>query len=157
MLAELQRADVRDDVPAVARRHLRAVIGHSSEPVRHHVEEITRFHLPEPIAVERLRLRIPSLHDHAAAAAGAVVAGRAVDVETFLSAIQHFLRHRERQLVDEEGAVLAGEERRVGLKRAARNRALDERSGARRVREERALPKRPVLRLVVHVLPAGCR
>ena len=37
--------------------------------------------LPQPVGVERRRAAITALHDHSLAAAGAIVAGRAVDVE----------------------------------------------------------------------------
>ena len=40
VLAQLQRADVGDDRPAIARRDLRPVVRHRAEAVGHHVEEV---------------------------------------------------------------------------------------------------------------------
>jgi hypothetical protein len=84
VLAQLQRADIRHDVPAIARRDLRTVVRHPAEAVRHDVEEIPRLGLPQPVAVIRLRLRVSALHDEPVACAGRTVARRAEDVEAFL-------------------------------------------------------------------------
>ena len=40
VLAQLQRADVGDDRPAIARPDLRGVVGHRAEAVGDHVEEM---------------------------------------------------------------------------------------------------------------------
>src|SRR6185503_15491899 len=45
ILAQLQRPDVGDDLPAVFGRDLHGVIGHRSKAVRHYVEEITERRL----------------------------------------------------------------------------------------------------------------
>src|SRR4029079_18378906 len=42
VLAELQRADVGDDRPAVVHGDLRRVVGHGAEAARDHVEQIAR-------------------------------------------------------------------------------------------------------------------
>ena len=56
-LAELQRADVRGDRPAVGDRHLRRVVLHRAEAVGHHVEEVADRRVAQPLLVVRRRLR----------------------------------------------------------------------------------------------------
>ena len=112
--------------------------------------------LPQAVDVVRRRLAVAAPHDHAVAAAGAVVAGRAVDVEALLAAQDHFLGDRERESVDRLAVgALAGVEDGVVVQVAARHGALDQRARGAAVGEEIAGPERNVFRLVVHVLPAG--
>src|SRR5438045_9789088 len=89
VLAVLERADVRDDRPPIARRNLRAVVGHRAEAVRDHVEEVANVRVPKSIAVIRRRLLVPPLHDDAIAAPRAIVAGAAVDVVAFLASLAY--------------------------------------------------------------------
>ena len=90
--AELQRADVGDDRPAILRPDLGGVVGHRAEAVRDHVEEVSDRRLAQPVLVKRRRPPIAALHDHAVALAGAAVARRAEDVEALLSARHHASR-----------------------------------------------------------------
>src|SRR5262249_42581315 len=105
-------------------------------------------------------------HDHPVALAGAGVAGRAEDVETFAPARQHSWGGGEGQVVDEivlacgRGLVL----RRVPLVEHAIRAQLPPRHGplAPGARppaggEEGRAPERLELRLVVHVLAAAGR
>jgi hypothetical protein len=155
MLTELQGPDVGDDRPAIGRRDLRAIVRHHTEAVGHHVEEIAHRRRPQPGVVKRRGLPVAALHNHAAPASRGVVAGRAVDVEALLAALEHVRVDGDRQHVDRRLAVLAGEERLIFVQRAARHRAFHVRPSARSVREERRGPERAVLRLIVHVLTAG--
>ena len=103
--------------------------------------------------------RIAALHDHAVAAAGPVVARRAIDVVALLR------RGRAPAASTGNGSsvtgvvpILPGEERLVFLQRPARDRAFDERPRARPVRRRTSLARSgAVLRLVVHVLAAARR
>ena len=56
---------------------LRLVVRHRAEAVGDHVEEVAGIRLLQPIDVERRRLPVAALHDHAVAVAGLVVARRA--------------------------------------------------------------------------------
>ena len=56
VLAQLQRANVGDDIPAVARRNLRGIVGHDAEAVGDHVVEITERSFLQPLDVIRRRL-----------------------------------------------------------------------------------------------------
>ena len=49
VLAELQRADVGDDRPAILGLDLRRVVGHRAEPVGDHVEEVPDRRLAQPV------------------------------------------------------------------------------------------------------------
>src|SRR3954470_12144476 len=98
VLAQLQRTNIGNDRPSIARRDLRLVIRHHPEPVGDDVEEIAHIRLPQPVDVVRRRVPIGALHPQAVAAAGAVVARTAVDVETLLPAVQHRLVDGKRQL-----------------------------------------------------------
>ena len=87
VLAELQRADVGGDRPAVARRDLRGVVRHRAEAVGDHVEEVAdgacRSRSRGSDAGWRSRAARPCRCRRRAA-----VAGRAVDVEALLAALQ---------------------------------------------------------------------
>src|SRR5262245_32632682 len=61
VLAELQRADVGDDRPAILRRDLRGVVRHLAEPARHHVEEVARALVAQPGVVVRRRALVAAL------------------------------------------------------------------------------------------------
>src|SRR5207253_9072154 len=52
MLAQLQRADVGDDAPTVARRNLRRVVGHDAEAAGHDVEDVAHRRLLQALDVE---------------------------------------------------------------------------------------------------------
>ena len=106
--------------------------------------------------MERRRLLVAALHDHALAGADAVVAGRAVDVVALLAAQQHVAACSGSGFaVDRRAVDVAGEERLVLVEMAARHRARHQRPRGALVGEERAALERLVLRLVVHVLAAA--
>ena len=121
-LAELQRADVGGDRPAVGHRHLRRVVLHRAEAVRHHVEEIADRRVAQPLVVERRRRPEAALHDHAVALARAAVARRAEHVEPLLPARHHLGGHRHRETCRRAG-------RRSCRRRGARPRAAAARDG----------------------------
>ena len=95
VLAQLQRADVGDDGPAIFGPDLRRVIGHGAETVRHHVEEVPDRREPQPIDVQRRRRPIAAAHDHAVAGAGPPVARRTIDVVPLPAARHDVLVHGE--------------------------------------------------------------
>src|SRR6516162_5697648 len=85
---------------------------------------------------------------------------RAVNIEPFLAALEHFDRDRERQLVVLFAIAVralrhAGIEVGVFLQLPARNRVDDLRSRAAMIREYVGSALRDDLRLVVHVLAAA--
>ena len=143
VLAELQRADVGDDRPAIARRRSARVVRHRAEAVGHHVEEVAGLRVAQPVVVERRRL----LDSRAARPC------RCRCRSAPWQGVQKMLKRswprsstacvdRERQLRDRRRRrYLAGEERVVVLQRAARDRALDERPRDSAVGEERRSPR----------------
>jgi len=149
VLAVLQRPDVGDDRPAIARINLHAIVGHRAEPVRDDVEEVADVRLAQPVDVVRGRLTLEAaLNDHAVAAASPVVTRAAIDVVSLLAPIEDLLVDGERELLDRCLVDLAGEEGLVVGERPARNRSLDQRACARAVGEKGALtlygkPERP--------------
>ena len=155
MLAQLQRADVGDDGPAIFGLDLRRVVGHGAETVRHHVEEVSDRHEPQAIDVQRRRRAIAAAHDHAVAGAGPAVARRAKDVVALLAARHHRLVDGERKHRRIRAVDLAVVEQRVVVQLAARDCAGHGSAGRTAVGEERRFAQRDVLRLVVHVLPAA--
>ena len=155
VLAQLQRADVGDDRPAILRRHLRGVVRHLAEAARHHVVEVAGALVAQPRIVERRRLLVAALHDHAVAVAGDAVAGRAVDVVALASALDDRRGHRHRDLLDRRAGLHAGVEHVVVLEEAARHGALDDRPRRALVRVDVALLERLVAGRVVHVLAAA--
>src|SRR6476659_2613931 len=74
VLAELQRANIGDDRPAILWRYTVGVGIHHAEAVGDHVEEVASRRLAQPILVERGRRREAALHDHAVAVADRAVA-----------------------------------------------------------------------------------
>src|SRR5205085_9549968 len=88
LLAQLQGANVGDDLPAIINRNLRRVIGHCAEAVADNVENITDRRLPQTILVIRRRLLVAAFGDHALTVAEPSVTDRAIDVETLLAAIK---------------------------------------------------------------------
>jgi hypothetical protein len=158
VLAQLQRANVGHDGPAVARRDLRGVVGHGAESVANHVVDVSVRDRPEPVDVVRGRLAKAAADDHAVAIAQPVVAGRAVDVEPALAALDDFLGDREREVGGGLAVgALALEVSGVVVEVAAGDGALDQRALGAAVGEEIRGAQRDVLRLVVHVLAAGAK
>src|SRR5262252_4427368 len=76
VLAQLEHADVERDGPAVGHGDLLRVVGHDAEAVRDGVEEVAVGFLAQAVDVERWRLAVATLDDHAVTGPDAVVAGR---------------------------------------------------------------------------------
>ena len=83
-LAKLERADVRDDRPAVFDRDLVLHPLHEAawRAVRDHVEDVAGRELPDMVEVEIPRVELTDCADDAVAIAGLPVARRAVDLES---------------------------------------------------------------------------
>jgi hypothetical protein len=154
-LAVLQGADVGDDRPAVLRVHLGAVVLHPAESVGDHIEVVAGRLVAHLLVVERRRRPQAALHDHAVAHRRAAVAGRTVDIEPLVPALQHLVRHLERELIDELAVHLPGEHQLVVVQVPARDGALDQRPHAASVGERVGFLVRIDARRVVHVLTAG--
>ena len=58
-LAQLQRADVGGDRPAIGHRHLRRIVLHRAEAVGHDVEEVADGRVAQALLVIRRRRRKP--------------------------------------------------------------------------------------------------
>src|ERR1039458_4800995 len=102
------------------------------------------------------RTPVAAAYDHSVTAAGAVVTGRAVDVETLLAAQDQRLGDWHGELVRQFAVgAFTGAEQRVVIEMAARHGAFGDGAGGAAVGEEIAGPEWNVLRLVVHVLAAG--
>src|SRR5215468_8942213 len=86
VLAQLERADVERDGPAVGHGDLLRVVGHDAEAVRDGVEEVAVGCLAQAVDVERRRLAVAALHNHAVTGPDPVVAGRAEDVVALVAA-----------------------------------------------------------------------
>src|SRR5918911_4524490 len=99
--AQLERAYVRDDLPAVFRRNLLGVGRLRAPAVRYHVEEVRggRHTFLKSVIVIRRRLAEATAHDHAVALSGRAVADDAVDVESLAPAPERSLVNRERENV----------------------------------------------------------
>jgi hypothetical protein len=155
VLAILQRPNVSDDRPSIARRNLSPVVRHHPEAVGDDVIEVADVGLPQPVDVVRRRLTgEAALNHHAVAATGFVVTRAAVNVVALLPAVHERVVNRNREFLHRRFVDLSGEERFVVLQRPARDGALDEWPRARAISEERARPQPAILRLVVHVLTA---
>src|SRR5579862_753452 len=63
-LAQLQRADIRGDAPAVFHRHLGGIAPHGAVAIGHYVEEVTGRRLAQPVDVIARGLLEPALHNH---------------------------------------------------------------------------------------------
>src|SRR5215472_8260401 len=91
------------------------------------------------------------------------MAGRTVDIEALLPAIEHFSRQRERQLVAESIAMLSAKEIACGIELfgvhggvlEARHRSRNGITRGALVGEEGVGAQGNELGLVVHVLPAS--
>src|ERR1700757_2331831 len=89
MLAQLQRADVGDDAPAVARRNLRRVVGHNAEALGHDVEDVAHRRLLQALDVERGRsTREPACGNVAVSVSQSRMARRAINIEADTAALE---------------------------------------------------------------------
>src|SRR6185503_15533445 len=153
VLAELQRALVRDNRPAVLHGDLRRVVLHRAETVRHHVEKVAGGGVPEAILHERRRLAHAALHDDAVALPRAAVARRAEDVVALAPAREHRGGDRHRELVRERAVDLPRVEQLVAVgQRVPRHRVRDRHARGLAVVEEGARLERLVSGRIVHVL-----
>src|SRR5262245_46657550 len=154
-LAQLQRADVEGDGPAIGDRHLLGVVRHHAEAVRDDVEEVAVALLAEALDVEGRRPPVAAQDDHALPGADAVVARRAEDVVALTAPGQDGRRRWHRRLRDQLALLLAREIGR-GLDGCPGDHgARDQRPAATVVGEERVGGLGLDLGLVVHVLPAA--
>ena len=110
MLAELQRANVSDDGPAISGRELITVTWHSAKAIRYHVIEVANGCGTEAVDVIRRRLSKPSLDNHASTIAHPAVADRAIDVESFFSTIEYLACERNR-ILSEIGNIIRFQDR----------------------------------------------
>src|SRR5690242_12329582 len=76
MLAQLQRANIGDDRPAVAWPHAVAIAVHHAIAIGDDVEEMLVVRVAQARLMQARRLRHAALHDDAIAAAGAIMARR---------------------------------------------------------------------------------
>ena len=155
-LAQLQRADIGNDRPAVSRRNLRRVVGHGSEAVGDYIEKVSERRFAQTLNVIRRRLaREATRRNHAVAIAHARVTGSAVNVVTLLSAGEKFRGDWKGHVVSGIVAQLSRVEISVIVQLPAGDRALDRRARRAQVGVEIALRERLEARLVVHVLTAS--
>jgi hypothetical protein len=98
-LTQLQCAYISRHRPAIHRGQLRRVIRHGAVAVRHHVE-VVADRLCEPDLVVKIGGRfVTSLDDSSEAVADPRMAGRAIDIEALLAALEHIESHRKRHQV----------------------------------------------------------
>src|ERR1051326_6488187 len=84
-LADLQRANVRRNSPAVAHVwNLRRIIGHRAEAIADHVKEMPHGNIPQAIVVIRGRLLESAAHHHAASVSDGRMARGAINREALL-------------------------------------------------------------------------
>src|SRR5271169_7168278 len=112
--------------------------------------------LADAINVIGGRRRKSALHDDALAAAGVIVAGRAIDVVALAAAFQIRARDGEGKLVREDAIFFSGVEEFVEAELAARDGAGDDGAFAAAVVEERGGLVGQIFRLLVHVHAAAC-
>src|SRR5437667_9180251 len=97
--AELQRAEIRDDGPAVTWRNLRRVAQHLSETIGRDVVNIAIGCLAKAVLMIAWR-RLHAAHDHEAiAVALQTVAGRAENLVALFPALEKFEVHGQWKIV----------------------------------------------------------
>src|SRR5687767_15792136 len=94
VLAKLQRTNICHYRPAVLNRDLRRVTVHLSPAVGHHVKKVPYRCVTQTVVVIGRRRRKAAADYHSVALSDGPVADDAVDVETFLPAVDQFLRYR---------------------------------------------------------------
>ena len=113
--------------------------------------------LAQAVNVIRGRRRKSALHHDALAAAGVIVAGRAIDVVALASAFEICARDREGELVRDHAIFFSGVEKFVQAQLAARYGAGNHGALAAAVVEEGGGLVGQVLGLLVHVHAATCQ
>src|SRR5271156_2731604 len=111
--------------------------------------------LADAINVIGGRRRKSALHDDALAAAGVIVAGRAIDVVALAAAFPVRAGDGEGKLVREDAIFFSGVEQFVETELAARDGAGDDGALAAAIVEERGGLVGQILRLFVHVHAAA--
>src|SRR5262245_48442477 len=87
-IAQLKRADVPDDPPAIVFPDTLVVAVHSAIAVRDDVVKVPRRRVAESIEIKRWRFGKSALHDHASPIAKSAVTGRAKYVEPLVADVQ---------------------------------------------------------------------
>src|SRR5437016_828919 len=150
MLAQLQRADVGDDRPAILARDAIAVRVHHAIAFGDDIVEVPVGGRAQPVEVERRRMRKAAARDDAVTIAERAVAGRAVDVVALAPALQQCERQRRR-----DGDLPFGAHPRAGCSREnaarMRDRAFDRLALRRAVGELLARGERLQARALVHI------
>src|SRR5579864_8135743 len=121
VLAELQRANIRDDAPPVAWRNLSCVIRHGAEAFAHDLEKISERRLAQTLFVIGRWMPEAALRDHSVSIASARMARRTINIEAFASAIQVGLSNGKWHVVAGIVAHLPRVKIRVLMKLAAGN------------------------------------
>src|SRR6185503_13421128 len=119
VLAELQRANIGCDGPAVRGLYLGGVVRHSAKAVADHIIKPTQRRVPEPLYMERRRTFEAALHNHSVSITQLRMAGLAINVVALLAARKNyrncFLICAAGQLIAISIAMFAAEEITVGI------------------------------------------
>src|SRR5271155_5753860 len=115
---------------------------------------MSHWSMHQSVRVIRWRLPKAAQNHHAVAIAEAAVAGRAIDVEASLAALDIGFGDGDWKLFDIFAVDFAGVACFVDAQVAARHGAFHHRTGGALIGEEVALSQRLVARLVLHVLAA---
>src|SRR5437588_12730461 len=96
MLAQLQRAEVGDEAPTIARRNLRRVVGHDAEALGHDVEDVAHRRLLQALDVEGGRFTRESAGGNVAVAVPqSRMARRAINIEPATAALEIIFGNRK--------------------------------------------------------------
>src|SRR5579864_9162593 len=157
VLAQLQRANVSNDAPPVARRNLRSVIGHGAEALGHDLEKISERGFSQALVMIGRRMPEATLRDHSIAVSSARMAWRTINVKSLAPAIQVGLRDRKRHIVPGIAAHFARIKICIFVNLAASNRSIYRHSRRAQIGIKIALRQRLEARLIVHVLAAASK
>src|SRR5262249_383644 len=157
LLAELQGAYIGYDRPPVPWRYSRSVTRHGAKAVGNDVEVLAYGFLPKPVDMERRRWAESALYHHPLAVAKPPVTRTAIYVEALPSPLQYRPVYRDRQFGDRFVAGTPGVESFLGAELASRHRAFHRQPRRCAVLKKGAGRQRPVLWLIVHILPAACQ
>ncbi len=155
MLAELQRADISGDSPAISRGNACGIGIHDAVAVSDHVEKVTDRRVAQTLFVQRRRLRKTALHDHAVAVASLAVTNGTVNFEAFLAARESLTRDCNGKSGGEILAELAGVKLLVLVQLTARDGVGWRDAGAAVVGEEIIFRERFEVLLIDHAAAAG--
>ena len=112
-------------------------------------------HLPQPVNMKRRRRAKATLYDHAVSAASFVMAGRAENIESLSSSLQHLFRDWRREAVDQFAALLAFVKVLIDAQLATRHSPGNDRPGCAVISKKRILLQRLESWLIVHILATG--